>query len=117
MKKKLVLLLTAMVLVGTFATGCSSANAKKEVETIEEDVKVDASEFTAKVESDLKAIEETAKKDIEEGKKELETIEEEAKASFEKIKDYIEKDAGEAKEEVSKLVTAAEEGIKSLFNK
>ena len=117
MKKKLVLLLAVMALVGTFATGCSSADVKKEVETIEAEVKADGGEFIAKVESDLKAIEEATIKDIEEGKKDLETIESEAQTDFEKVKETIEKDAGEAKDEVLKLVNAAEDRVKGLFDK
>ena len=115
MKKKLVLMLTVMTIVGTFVTGCSGADVKKEVENIEEEVKADGGEFVAKVEEDVKKIEEATVADIEKGEKDIKTIEEETHAGLEKIKEVIEKDADEAKDEALKLFSESEERINGLF--
>lgn len=139
MKKKLILLLAAMAIMGTFVTGCSASDAKEEAEKVESEVKEEAEkvegdvkedaenveekvenfehEFSAKTHSDLITIEATAQKAIEAGEKELEVIKTEAAAEIEKVKEVIEKDAGEAKDEALKLVKESEERLEALFAK
>ena len=124
MKKNLMLMLVVLAIAGTFVTGCSGADAKKETEKIESEVKEDAekveglgSEFAAKLQSDLITIEAAAAKDIEAGEKDLETIKTEVAAELEKVKATVEADAGDAKEESLKLIKDAEERLEGLFNK
>ena len=126
MKKNLILMLAVMAIVGTFITGCSGSDAKKEAEKIETEVKEDVEkaeekvdgfehEFSAKTQSALIDIEAAVKKDIEAGEKDLETIKAEAAPKLDEVKASVEKDAGEAKDEATKVIKESEERLEALF--
>ena len=135
MRKKSILILTLIVIVGIFVTGCSGSSVKEdatkteegvketvehmeeEIDTVDEDVEGFGAEGFMLLEEQLKEIEAEVKERLESGNANLELLEEDIKDGFDDLKDFVEKDAGIDKEKALNLLEESKARVEEMLNK